>query len=49
MLVNTLGCSVTNFDEDVRADLVLETLMSKRDFRKLKWYHKITKDFQVDC
>ena len=36
-----LGCSVTTCDEPVRADLGLETLKSRRDFRKLKWYRKI--------
>ena len=36
-----LGCSVTICDEPVRADLGLETLKSRRDFRKLKWYRKI--------
>ena len=36
-----LGCSVTTCDEPVRADLGLETLKYRRDFRKLKWYRKV--------
>ena len=36
-----LGCSITNCDESVFADLGLETFKSRRDFCKLKWYHKI--------
>ena len=36
-----LGCSVTTCDEPVLADLGLETLKYRRDFRKLKWYYKV--------
>ena len=36
-----LGCSVTTCDEPVCADLGLETLKYRRDFCKLKWYHKV--------
>ena len=36
-----LGCSITTCDEPVRADLGLETLKCRRDFRKLKWFRKI--------
>ena len=36
-----LGCSVTTCDEPVRADLGLNTLKNRRDFRKLKWYRKV--------
>ena len=36
-----LGCSVTTCDEPVRADLGLESLKCRRDFRKLRWYRKI--------
>ena len=36
-----LGCSITTCDEPVHADLGLETLKRRRDFRKLKWYRKI--------
>ena len=36
-----LGCSITTCDEPVLADLGLETLKYRRDFRKLKWHYKI--------
>ena len=46
-----LGCSITTCDEPVRADLGLEALKCRRDFRKLKWYQKvigrIIKGYQV--
>ena len=38
-----LGCSVTTCDESVHADLGLKTLTKKRDFHRLKWYHKVNK------
>ena len=37
----TLGCSLTTCDEPAQADLGLQTLKSRRDFHKLKWYHKV--------
>ena len=37
-----LGCSLTTCDEPVRADLGLQTLKSRRDFRKLKWYYRVS-------
>ena len=36
-----LGCSATTYDEPVHADLGLETLKYRRDFRKLMWYCKV--------
>ena len=36
-----LGCSIATYDEPVLADLGLETLKYRRNFRKLKWYCKI--------
>ena len=35
------GCSLTTCDKPVLADLGLETLNYRRDFRKLKWHYKI--------
>ena len=36
-----LGCSMTNCDKPVHADLGLETLKCRKDLRKLKRYRKI--------
>ena len=37
-----LGCSITTCDDDpVFANLGLEMLKYRRDFRKLKWHYKI--------
>ena len=36
-----LGCSVATCDESVCADLGLDTLKYRRDFRKLKWHCKV--------
>ena len=36
-----LGCSMTTCDEPVLADLGLEALKYRIDFRKLKWHYKI--------
>ena len=36
-----LGCSIATCEEPVLADLSLETLKYRRDFRKLKWHYKI--------
>ena len=35
------GCSRTTCDEPVGADLGLETLICRRDFRNLNWYREI--------
>ena len=37
-----LGCSVTTWDEPVRADLGWKTLKNRKDYHKSKWYFKIT-------
>ena len=37
-----LVCSVITSDEPACADLGLETLQCRRDFRILKWYRKVT-------
>ena len=36
-----LWCSVTTCDEPESSDLGLETLKYRKDFCKLKWYHKV--------
>ena len=36
-----LGCSVTICNEPVHADLGLDNLKCRRDFRTLNWYQKI--------
>ena len=36
-----LGCCVIISDEPVFEDLGLHALKHRRDFRRLKWYHKV--------
>ena len=36
-----LGCSSNTFNEAVRGDVGLETLKSRRDRAKLKWWYKL--------
>ena len=41
-----LGCSSRTCNEAVRGDMGLETLKSRRDKTKLKWWYKLASIYQ---